>query len=286
MKARILFQAFFVVLLCAAVGVVSLSFGGTARAAATYRDTLSACPEGFLWKTVITFTTPGNYDLVIIVSSNPSSSGGFGPVVEAFGVGTFEGTLRGKWDTPQAVGSVVTVTATTDRPGPGTIILNAVVRDDGCPPPEEFGFQPGDDRVDPRPADRLAIYCDARFRDIDVWGVRDDSTGYRLAVFEFDELTFALPRTIRRNLGQNGVLTAGIDRVENIFFVSWVGGPYGATGVGDWQKVFRCPFEWGRNPTPTPEPIESGGGSGQVDFPVITLTPSPTPSPIPTRPRF
>jgi hypothetical protein len=283
MKARIFFQMVFVVLLCAAVGVVSLSFGGTAHAAATYTDTLSACPEGFLWRTVITFTTPG-YDLVIIVSSSPPSSGGFGPVVEAFGVGTFEGTMRGKWNTPQLVGSTVTVTATADRPGPVTITLSAVVRDDGCPPPPEFGFQPGDDRVDPRPGDRLAIYCDARFRDIDVWGIRDDGSGYRLAAFEFDELTFALPRTVRRDLGPNGVLTAGIDRVENIFFVSWVGGPYGATGVGDWQKAFRCPFEWVRNPTPTPEP--RGSGSGRVNFPVITLTPSPTPSPLPTRPRF
>jgi hypothetical protein len=105
-------------------------------------------------------------------------------------------------------------------------------------------FDPGDGRVDPRPGDRLAVWCNIAGNppSIDVWAVGDDSRGFRLATFNFTDLAAAGPQGIAKNLGRNGKLSAVVD-AQNNFFVAWNGGPFGATGAGVFAKSFHCAFK-------------------------------------------
>ncbi len=145
----------------------------------------------------------------------------------------------------------------------------------GYTPPFE-GFEPDDDRAEPSPTDRVVIYCDAKWREFEVWGVRADSTGYPLVIFEFDELTEAAGRAVTKTAKDGSRVAASVDRVVPVFTVQWFSAQHGANGLPPFAKVFRCPFEWIRS-TPLPRPPR---------LPVITLTPSPTPTPLPTRPGF
>jgi len=148
----------------------------------------------------------------------------------------------------------------------------------GYTPPFE-GFDPDDDRAEPNPTDRVVIYCDAKWREFEVWGVRADSTGYPLVIFEFDELTEVAGKSVVKTARDGSRVAALIDRVEPIFTVQWFNPTHGANGVPPFAKVFRCPFAWRRAATSTPVPRPPR-------LPVITLTPSPTPTPLPTRPGF
>jgi hypothetical protein len=156
--------------------------------------------------------------------------------------------------------------------------LQVSVAAQGYTPPFE-GFEPDDDRAEPNPTDRVAIYCDAKWREFEVWGVRADSTGYPLVIFEFDELTDVAGKPVVKTARDGSRVVALIDRVEPIFTVQWFNPMHGANGVAPFAKVFRCPFVWTRAATSTPVPRPPR-------LPVITLTPSPTPTPLPTRPSF
>jgi hypothetical protein len=149
-----------------------------------------------------------------------------------------------------------------------------------------LSFDPGDGRVDPRPGDRLAIWCnlggDTPY--LLVYGVAPDSKGFFLARINFadilkgtngrlsqlnarlkqlvqsgkadkdpavaaeiEELTRQIGyqsgvTVLSRNLGHNGVLSVSGD-AQNTFWVNLVGGPYGASGQGDWAKSFKCDFK-------------------------------------------
>ncbi len=145
--------------------------------------------------------------------------------------------------------------------------------------PEFEGFNPDDGRVEGDPTDRLVIYCDAEWREFEVWGIRPDSSGYRLTIFVFDDLTEVAGRAVLQTARDGSRIAAVIDRTLPIFTVQWFDGPYNANGVPPFAKRFRCPFEWTRAPTSTPIPRAPR-------LPVITLTPSPTPTPLPTRASF
>jgi hypothetical protein len=103
-------------------------------------------------------------------------------------------------------------------------------------------FNPNDGRVDPRPGDRLAIYCNttANPPTIGVYGIRDDSRGVFLATFNVRDLLRA--RRITRALGSLGTLNAIAIDANGNFYIAWTGGPYGATGQGIWAKAFNCRF--------------------------------------------
>jgi hypothetical protein len=103
-------------------------------------------------------------------------------------------------------------------------------------------FNPNDGRVDPRPGDRLAIYCNttANPPTIGVYGVRDDSRGVFLATINVRDLLRA--RRITRSLGSLGTLNAIAIDANGNFYIAWTGGPYGATGQGIWAKSFNCRF--------------------------------------------
>lgn len=152
------------------------------------------------------------------------------------------------------------------------------VQAQGYTPPFE-GFDPDDDRAEPNPTDRVVIYCDAVWREFEVWGVRADSTGYPLVIFEFDELTDVAGRPVTKTARDGSRVVALIDRTEPIFTVQWFNAAHGANGAPPFAKTFRCPFVWARSATSTPIPRAPR-------LPVITLTPSPTPTPLPTRAGF
>jgi hypothetical protein len=104
-------------------------------------------------------------------------------------------------------------------------------------------FDPGDGRVDPRPGDRLAIYCNpgGSSPNVDVWGVLNDSTGRRLYTFAFSDLVKAGAKGITQKVEPLGTIYLRVD-ANNNFLASWTGGPAAATGVRDFAKSFTCNF--------------------------------------------
>ncbi|MCC7206597.1 MAG: hypothetical protein IT323_04785 [Anaerolineae bacterium] len=128
----------------------------------------------------------------------------------------------------------------------GTFLL--LVAEDGSP---IFGeacsgapitsFNPRDGRVDPRPGDRLAIYCNQPPGSVDVWGVDDKSKGFRLATFTFADLTAAGLTGIYITVEPNGTISLSMDEQGNLW-AAWNGGQYNADGQPGhgFAKGFRC----------------------------------------------
>ena len=104
-------------------------------------------------------------------------------------------------------------------------------------------YNPGDGRVDPRPGDRLAVYCNtaANPPNVDVWGVLNDSSGRRLFTFTFASLVAAGDKGITKKVEPLGTIFLRVD-ANNNFLASWTGGPAAATGVKDFAKSFTCAF--------------------------------------------
>jgi hypothetical protein len=104
-------------------------------------------------------------------------------------------------------------------------------------------FNPGDGRIDPRPGDRLAVYCNpgANPPNVDVWGVLNDSSGRRLYTFPFSDLVKAGAKGITKKVEPLGTIFLSVD-ANNNFFAVWTGGPAAATGTRDFTKAFTCGF--------------------------------------------
>jgi hypothetical protein len=111
----------------------------------------------------------------------------------------------------------------------------------GCAP--AAFFNPGDGRVDPRPGDRVAVYCNtsATPPTLDVWGVTNDSIGHRLFTFAYADLLSAGSKGILKKVEPLGSVFASTDGNGN-FLVKWYGGPAGAIGTKDFAKSFACGF--------------------------------------------
>jgi hypothetical protein len=104
-------------------------------------------------------------------------------------------------------------------------------------------FNPNDGRVDPRPGDRLAVYCNtgANPPNVDVWGVLNDSSGRRLFTFTFSDLVKAGAKGITKKVEPLGTIHLSVD-ANNRFLAVWTGGPAAATGTKDFTKSFTCDF--------------------------------------------
>ncbi len=107
--------------------------------------------------------------------------------------------------------------------------------------------QPGsgtlaDSRADPRPGDRIAVYCDG-FDTLVVWGIDNDSKGFPLTTFSYHQLRQAGLKGLTRNLGTLGSVSASVDD-QNNFWVAWNGSTFGANGQPGlgFAKGFRCAF--------------------------------------------
>lgn len=125
------------------------------------------------------------------------------------------------------------------------IIINGTTWDFELTPPAapasvDF-FNPGDCRVDPRPGDRLAICCEAD--QIVVYGVANNSRGFLLNTFNFEDLVRAGRSGIFVDKTPDGVISASMSKSQHIW-VAWNGGQYNATGLPDqgFAKLVRCPL--------------------------------------------
>jgi hypothetical protein len=99
-------------------------------------------------------------------------------------------------------------------------------------------FNPGDSRIDGRPGDRIAVYCDV-LDTVVVWGIDDKSNGVPLATFDLNDLVAAGRKGLTERLGNYGSVFAVSDSQGNLW-IAWSGGPFNATGRGDFAKSLNC----------------------------------------------
>jgi hypothetical protein len=111
-------------------------------------------------------------------------------------------------------------------------------------------FDPGDNRVDPRPGDRVAVYC-VLPDELRVIVISDAGRGVGYTRFKLADLTSAgkpglwlPPLTYVTNQPANlGTVSVQLVRSPGLanFYVAWNGGQYQATGQGDFHKQFSSP---------------------------------------------
>jgi len=105
------------------------------------------------------------------------------------------------------------------------------------PPPPKF-FDPGDSRLDPRPGDRLAVYCNPPDTLV-VYGISNRGKGFLLTTFSHTELLAAGTAGLKKTLGDGNTVWISEDLTYH-FWISWTGGEYNATGQGDFAKGSTC----------------------------------------------
>jgi hypothetical protein len=119
-------------------------------------------------------------------------------------------------------------------------------------------FNPGDGRVAPLTADRVAVYLNPT--NVDVWGIDSDGIGFHLTTFSLDELT---GQKAAVHTTPDGTVTLKLDTpaqmrwvylnfdattpslvtdVSATYHVSWSGGSYGANGSGAFYKTFSATY--------------------------------------------
>lgn len=87
---------------------------------------------------------------------------------------------------------------------------------------------------DQQPGDRVIVFCAATY--LDVWGADNLGNGVFLARIRYYDL---LQPGVFSVMTANGQVIADVN--ENAMFdVRWVGGPYYASGFGDFAKWFSC----------------------------------------------
>jgi hypothetical protein len=105
-------------------------------------------------------------------------------------------------------------------------------------------FSPGDNRLDPRPGDRIAVWCNPPDTVV-VYGVKEtDSGGFWLVSFSNKELL-----KMGKNVGiykpvpNNGQVSVSTDGQGN-YWAAWNGGEHGADGQPEhgFAKGFHCDF--------------------------------------------
>jgi hypothetical protein len=105
-----------------------------------------------------------------------------------------------------------------------------------------------DNRVVGNPADHTVAYCrtlqnpatHATRHQIEVWGV-ENSSGFYLTSFDYDELVAAGAAGVYHNLGVLGIVSMNADG-QGHFYLAWNGGTFHASGQGVYSKFFTCSF--------------------------------------------
>ncbi|MBX3080222.1 MAG: hypothetical protein KF716_01225 [Anaerolineae bacterium] len=127
----------------------------------------------------------------------------------------------------------IPLTATYAAQDPGTIITvffdQTLVFQGPCSP--TTGFNPGDDRVEPKPGDRIAVYCRGD-HSIEVWGIDQNSQGFPLTTVTVDQIVQQGKVGVR--LGSNGTVVVKVDDNGQLS-VEWYGSRY-----GNHAKCFDC----------------------------------------------
>lgn len=143
-------------------------------------------------------------------------------------------------DTPLAISA----------PSGDTILFT--VTDLSCAAPSSQGavtfFDPGDGRVDGKPGDRLAVWCntDEDPQNIVVYGIGDQSNGshgfFLIKVTpEKVEANSESIRTFDAGTGNGTVSIEGDGKGD--FYIAWNGGIFHATGQGPFAKTVYCDFD-------------------------------------------
>lgn len=91
-----------------------------------------------------------------------------------------------------------------------------------------------DGREDPRPGDRVILYCRAGF--VEVWGSDNTGNGVFLANLNYADMLTEGGTTQNTNVGQ----VVGFADSSGFLTVRWIGGPYHASGFGDFSKQVTC----------------------------------------------
>ncbi len=100
-------------------------------------------------------------------------------------------------------------------------------------------WSPDDGRVNSWMADRIAVYC--QDNQVKIYGINNDSQGFLLAAFPYEEIKAAGPKGVIRDRGINGIVSINTDG-QGDFYVAWNGGQFSATGQGPYAKLFSCTF--------------------------------------------
>jgi hypothetical protein len=139
------------------------------------------------------------------------------------------------------------ITVTVVGVGSAVLTINCVTRTftvQNWPPASASSgvtfFNPNDNRVDPRPGDRLAVWCNQPDKVV-VYGVSDDlpanQSGFHLATFSYKDVVAAGDKGLSRNTGSTGIITVSLK--NGWFWIAWNGGKYRATGQGIFIKNFE-----------------------------------------------
>jgi hypothetical protein len=105
-----------------------------------------------------------------------------------------------------------------------------------APPPVTW-YTATDGRIDGNAGDRIAIYCRRTGR-IEVWSI-NESQGRFLVEFNHAVVDAAGRAGLTVKVGNLGTVNIGGDG-HGQYWASLYGGPYHATGTGDFAKVFHC----------------------------------------------
>ena len=209
--------------------------------------------------------TPGSFSLIVNFTGASSSNCGTGGYIAFSTSVTFGGGMNhtqvatvtdGQGNvlysqsgptfpdgTYNSYGSFVYSATPTQNPITATVVFDGTAytgkADNPCLPSSGLGgwFSPGDDRVDPRPGDRVAVYC--RADKLTVYGILNDSKGAFLATFSHADLIKAGAKGITKRVEPLGTIFASLSGTSS-FYVRWTGGPAAATGVKDFAKAFVC----------------------------------------------
>ncbi|MCC7452151.1 MAG: SH3 domain-containing protein [Anaerolineae bacterium] len=95
-----------------------------------------------------------------------------------------------------------------------------------------------DARVSPSAGDRVAVYCNVNGT-IGILGITNTGQGIGLITFSGAEIVSSNSGTVAKSVEPNGSVSLRGDNQWN-FQVAWFGGPYGATGSGNFAKSFSC----------------------------------------------
>jgi hypothetical protein len=101
-------------------------------------------------------------------------------------------------------------------------------------------FNPGDNRVDGKPGDRLVVDCTTSDKII-VYGVADDlespRNGFYLTTFSYKALAEAGPEGLTQSVSGLGSVSASL--INGWYWIAWNGGKYHANGQGGFVKNFQ-----------------------------------------------
>lgn len=246
-----------------AVYAGTLSFGGGSTG---WTETIAYCQNGFSITSNGGAAGAGITSTVVITGSSVPLSAAL-PATAASVVGTGSGTptitatAQFGFTNTQSVGTSVSVTVS--RQDNGVDIGGSPQTDigtvQGCML-SAGGFNPGDNRVSPHAADRMAVYCHGDLGSIDILGIGNDSKGFSLTSFYYPTITAAGSKGLTNKLGANG--SVSIAQISPFtFYLAWNGGIYSATGQGPFAKTFSCAFATNLPPTP-PKTITSNPAAG------------------------